>query len=111
MNVHASFVAGQPADDARQILLGTLAITALAFQHRQLVCFQPVAGIELVGDGDRHQADPLEQLTERRGVLAPGQGKHLQERRVRPVVAVLGSTLPLRNPDGVTRTQHVLYVV
>ena len=87
---HSALIAKDACFHIVEIVLLTLLKGGIITLLLKLLCFQIVAGIKLVADGERYDVQFLQ--------IAP-HGQHLQHSILGMVARILGSTLALGNPD------------
>ena len=83
--------------DAVEILAGLLHVFDAAFPDQRFAGLEDVAGLELIGNAQRHDLQGLVGFGE---VGCPAHTKHLDERLFGAVPAVLRASLALGEPDG-----------
>ena len=100
-DMHPPLEAHDPRDDAVDILELTLLIAAALGPFHQLARLGLIARIEFVRDGHRDNIQALHVLGKAALLLLARHVEHLEDRRIRLVIPILGPPLFLGNPDGV----------
>ena len=97
--MHPALLAGNAARDRGDILLFSLGVGSRRAAQVHFTRLHAVAGIQLVGNGDRNDAEGVDQVAEAFGLLVTAHGEHLDDGGLGAIDAVFGPALALGNPD------------
>ncbi|OMP13178.1 hypothetical protein COLO4_02140, partial [Corchorus olitorius] len=97
VDMHAALVAGDAQADAQVVLARRLGVGTGGRADIQLAGLGLVARVVFIADRHRAQVQRLDHLAER--LVLAAHVEHLEDRRIGTVVAVLGPTLGLGDPD------------
>ena len=98
-HVHTTLFTGNSPGYRGHIFLLAFFVTALRRHLMQLTGLHGITGIQLIGDGHRHNTEALDMLAERLLALVTAHGQHLYDHRFSAIHAIFGPPLALRNPD------------
>src|SRR5690606_30198272 len=98
-DVDATFLTGDTLRDGGDILLLAFFITAFGRLLVHLPGLHRVTGIELIGNGDRHNAQAANVVAKFLLALIATHGEHLDNDWLSAINPVFGAPFALRDPD------------
>ena len=95
--MHATFVARNAEGNALVILARRFGVAAAAGADKQLASLGLVAGVVLVADRHRRQAQGIDHFGE--WLTLAAHMEHLEDCRIGAVITILGAAFGLGDPD------------